>query len=138
MKAPKILFFIDGNLPTVTDEIAVLEIGVPVHYRNAQHTVRVDEECDGVAGAVPEPYKKHKTATEALEAYKSHLASLRANLSEVGGKPAKPKKSQEKADSGAKTGKSDKEDKPEDKPEEPKTEKPATENAAAAGWSGGK
>ncbi len=77
MKAPKILFFIDGFQPTPDDMAAAAEIAGQVCFRNARVIPSEGslEACDGVAGAVPATYKKLPTAAQAI---KSHGAKVKA------------------------------------------------------------
>src|SRR6187431_160443 len=63
MKPAKILYFIEGPLPTKDDyqDAAKLGSGANVVFRNAQQVPNEQhalEVCDGVAGAVPEIYEK--------------------------------------------------------------------------------
>lgn len=90
LKQPKIIFFIDGPVPSETEKLDAFDLGVPVQFRNAQHVTRVEEDCDGVAGNVPAPYAKHASAEDALKAYKAEVKKARAKLLEVGGKAPKP------------------------------------------------
>uniref|UniRef100_A0AAU6VZY1 Uncharacterized protein n=1 Tax=Pseudomonas phage Pavpe01 TaxID=3138545 RepID=A0AAU6VZY1_9VIRU len=88
MKLPKILFFISGPVPTLAEKLEAFDLGVPVSYRNALHVHRVDEECDGVAGSVPECYEDFPTGVEALEAYVEDMRRQRDKMAEVGGEPS--------------------------------------------------
>lgn len=56
----KILYFVDGNAPSPEDIQNAASIEGDVLYRNAQifSEESLLEECDGVAGNVPEPYLK--------------------------------------------------------------------------------
>lgn len=102
MKQPKILFFIDGPVPTDAERLEAFDLQAQVAFRNAQHVTRVDEECDGVAGAVPEAYADFPDAEEALAAYKAELAAQRDKLAEVGGEA--PKSGKRARNRGGKTG----------------------------------
>ncbi len=95
LKQPKIIFFIDGPVPSEAEKLDAFDLGVPVQFRNAQHVSRIEEECDGVTGHVPEAYKDHPTAEDALKAYKAEVKKARAKLLEVGGKAPKPGESTE-------------------------------------------
>ena len=54
----KILFFINGPVPTEADKLEASEIVGKVVFRNANFAASEQPEpCDGVAGAVPENYK---------------------------------------------------------------------------------
>lgn len=87
MKAPKILFFVDGVAPTPEDLAEASEISAQVCYRNARAVPAEGslEACDGVAGHVPAPYKKLPTAAQAI---KAHAAKVKALASKVGDSPA--------------------------------------------------
>lgn len=87
MKQPKILFFLAGPVPSDAERLAAFDLGVPVSFRNALHVTRIDEDCDGVAGSIPEAYADYATAEQALKAYKAEVKAARAKLAEVGGKP---------------------------------------------------
>lgn len=89
IKQPKILFFIDGPVPSEVEKLDAFDLGVPVQFRNAQHVFKVEEEADGVAGVIPKAYAKHPTAEDALKAYKAEVKKARAKLAEVGGKAPK-------------------------------------------------
>lgn len=87
MKAPKILFFVDGVAPSPEDMAQAAEITGQICFRNARAVPAEGslEACDGVAGHVPAPYKKLPTAAQAIEA---HAAKLKALASKVGDSPA--------------------------------------------------
>jgi len=95
VKQPKILFFIDGPVPSEADQVAVYELNTSVVFRNAQHVFSVDEECDGVAGDVPKAYANYPTAAEALKIYRTDIKAMRAKMKEVGG--AAPGSDEERA-----------------------------------------
>lgn len=68
---PKILFFIKGVMPSIEAQEVADEYGPNVAFRNA-HFVKDSgslEACDGVAGEVPEAYKKLPSAEEACAAF---------------------------------------------------------------------
>jgi hypothetical protein len=75
-KAPRILFFIDGDLPSKKEYAAAARLGPNTSFRNAQY---INEEgaletCDGVAGEVPKRYAEaYPTAEAALESYAKML-----------------------------------------------------------------
>lgn len=87
MKAPKILFFVDGMAPTPDDMAAAAEITGQICFRNARVIPAEGalEECDGVAGHIPAPYKKLPTAAQAI---KAHAAKIKALAGKVGDAPA--------------------------------------------------
>ena len=87
MKPAKILFFVDGVAPTPEDYEAASKLTAQVVFRNATVVPPEGalEECDGVAGAVPEAYAKLPTAEEAVKAHAEKLAKL---AKKVGDSPA--------------------------------------------------
>ncbi|URA06797.1 hypothetical protein QAY89_gp32 [Xanthomonas phage Langgrundblatt1] len=87
MKAPKILFFVDGMAPTPDDMAAAAEITGQICFRNARVIPAEGalEECDGVAGHIPAPYKKLPSAAQAI---KAHAAKIKALAGKVGDAPA--------------------------------------------------
>lgn len=66
----RILFFIAGPVPTAEEYEAAARINGNVSFRNASVIGPGDrtEECDGVAGTVPDVYKKFPSADEATAA----------------------------------------------------------------------
>lgn len=58
MNKPKILFFIAGSVPTEAERNEASEIVGNVVFRNASIKCEFPESCDGVAGVVPDLYKK--------------------------------------------------------------------------------
>lgn len=77
-KFPRILFFINGPLPTEEQQNEALEYGFNVAFRNAD-LISADgcrEECDGVAGEVPERYADKPHADEALAAWSRKLRGI--------------------------------------------------------------
>lgn len=87
MKAPKILFFVDGMVPTAEDMIEAADITGQVCFRNVRAVPAEGslEDCDGVAGQVPAMYAALPTAAEAI---KAHVAKLKAVATKVGDSPA--------------------------------------------------
>lgn len=87
MKAPKILFFVDGMAPSPEDMANAAEITGQVCFRNARAVPAEGslEACDGVAGHVPAPYKKLPSAAQAI---KAHAAKVKALAAKVGDSPA--------------------------------------------------
>lgn len=107
-KAPRILFFIEGDAPTKREYALAARMGPNTVFRNAGY-VPVEgslEVCDGVTGAVPTRYAEaYPSGDAAIEAYQ---ASLDADLAEADdgnqqeldlqpAKPAKPAKPAAKA-----------------------------------------
>ena len=68
---PRILFFIKGVMPSVEAQEIAEQYGPNVAFRNAHFVsdTEAPEACDGVAGDVPERYKKLPTAEEALKKF---------------------------------------------------------------------
>ncbi len=88
MKQPKILFFINGPVPSEKDYEEAAEIGVAVSYRNTLFVGGVAAEpCDGVAGDVPKEYKKFPTAKQAVAKWKDAIKKAKAALPDVSGAP---------------------------------------------------
>lgn len=87
MKAPKILFFVDGMAPSAEDLAAASEINGQVVFRNARAVPSEGalETCDGVAGKVPPQYSKLPTAEQATA---KRAAKVKALASKVGDSPA--------------------------------------------------
>lgn len=80
MKPAKILYFINGPLPTKEQRKEAEDIKASVHFRNAQYVPSEShalEICDGVAGEVPEIYKK------AFPNYKEALKKKAAEFKEL-------------------------------------------------------
>lgn len=92
MRPDKILYFIEGPLPTSEDYAKALELRANVMFRNAQ-AVPVDsssalEECDGVAGEVPPSYAaKYPPAEAAIAKTKAQLKALQQKAGERAPKP---------------------------------------------------
>ncbi len=68
---PRILYFIKGVMPSAEAQEVAEALGPNVAFRNANFvpTSGAPEKCDGVAGDVPELYKKFPTAEEALKKF---------------------------------------------------------------------
>ena len=103
MKPDKILYFINGPLPTTEDYAAAAELRANVMFRNAL-AVSPDggslEECDGVAGEVPLQYAKAYPPAEAAIARTK--AQLKALQDKIGDKPPnKPGRPAEPPEHGA-------------------------------------
>lgn len=92
MKAPKILYFIDGFQPSPQDMEAASEITGQVCFRNARVIPAEGslEACDGVAGAVPATYKKLPTAAQAMKAHAAKVKALKQGDSPAPSVPAAP------------------------------------------------
>jgi hypothetical protein len=85
MKTPKIIYFIDGPVPTPADKAeanALRGKGVSVVFRNARYVEvesGVGEPADAVTGAaVPLAYKDFKSAEEVVAAFHAALAAEQA------------------------------------------------------------
>lgn len=74
IKAPKILYFLNGSVPTPADrQTAAKMIGAQVMFRNAQRVAaeHSPEAADGVAGAIPLAYSKFPTYDQAMTTHKA-------------------------------------------------------------------
>jgi hypothetical protein len=93
-KAPRILFFIDGDVPSKKEYAAAARLGPNTSFRNAQY---INEEgaletCDGVAGVVPKRYaEKYPSAEDALTAYARVLEDAANDEDDDGPAPVEPK-----------------------------------------------
>lgn len=89
MKPAKILFFINGVLPTKADYEAATKLGnnANVLFRNAQHVPKEAhalERCDGVAGEVPEIYENaFPSAEEAIKKNKADFKKLTDSIDDI-------------------------------------------------------
>lgn len=104
LKLPRILFFINGTVPTDEDLAAASEIKANVVFRNAtavpteEHSL---ETCDGVAGAVPEIYaNRFPVAGEAVAKADAEFNQLKERVGDDA--PPKPKVEPSKVDQKAK------------------------------------
>lgn len=104
-KAPRILFFIEGDAPTKREYALAARMGPNTVFRNAGY-VPVEgslEVCDGVTGAVPTRYAEaYPSGDAAIEAYQASLDADLAeaddgNQQELDLQPAKPAKPAAKA-----------------------------------------
>ncbi len=102
---PRILFFIKGVMPSAEAMEVAEKYGPNVAFRNANFVPSSGaiEKCDGVAGEVPETYKKCPTAEDALKKFEEE----RKAASEKASKRQKEKaeadaKAKEEADKKAK------------------------------------
>lgn len=100
MKPAKILFFIDGPSPAPEDLELAATLDAQVMFRNARYVLpdSAVEECDGVAGLVPEIYAGFPTASEAIQTVVDKMAALTSKAGDVPAPKAKPKKATEKKD----------------------------------------
>lgn len=91
MRPDKILYFIEGPLPTSEDYAAALELRANVVFRNALAVPEENsslEPCDGVAGEVPPAYAKaYPPAEAAIARTKSQLKALQQKMGERAPKP---------------------------------------------------
>lgn len=78
-KQPKIICFTMGSVPSVEALELADKYGSGVVFRNAHFVGSGDkpEDCDGVCGVVPEIYKKHPTAEEAVAVHKEQVEAER-------------------------------------------------------------
>lgn len=92
MKAPKILFFVDGMAPSAEDMAAASEINGQVVFRNARAVPSEGalETCDGVAGKVPPQYSKLPTAEQATKAHAAKVKALKKGDSPAPVAPVAP------------------------------------------------
>jgi hypothetical protein len=84
----KVLFFIKGSVPTEVEKSQASEIVGNVVFRNAKFAGGEPPEiCDGVAGCVPENYKKFETISgetkPAKRGYKPRKAEESDNEQEI-------------------------------------------------------
>jgi hypothetical protein len=70
LKFPRILYFITEPVPTAEEIIDSRRFGFNVAFRNAQLAAEgCPEDCAGVAGAVPESYKKFPEAENVIREF---------------------------------------------------------------------
>lgn len=70
-KAPRILYFLKGSMPTAEQQIDAMRYGSGVVFRNGS-CVPVEgspEACDGVAGDVPALYSAMRSGEDAMREY---------------------------------------------------------------------
>jgi hypothetical protein len=91
---PKVLYFINGPVPSPNDNVAANGLrgrGANVSFRNARYADGdqhgAPEAADGVLGAIPESYKKHTTADEAMTKYEKAVEDENARLTQLASKP---------------------------------------------------
>lgn len=79
-KFPRILFFVRGSMPSPEALEIAEEMGPNVAFRNAAFVPddANPEKCDGVAGEIPEAYKKFPKAEEAIKTFKEAREKERA------------------------------------------------------------
>jgi len=103
MKPAKIIYFVSGHHPTSEQFEEAAEIRGHVVFRNA-HKVPAGgalEECDGVAGDVPQVYADKYPGHE--EAIEKHAAKLKAQRERIGDEPAPEVKTAAPPAAGGKT-----------------------------------
>lgn len=88
-KAPRILYFIGGALPTDEQQRDAMRYGPNCVIRNGRYADAdgAPERCDGVAGMVPEPYKN---LPDGAAVYKAYLDKTNALTIAVSATPAAP------------------------------------------------
>lgn len=104
MKLAKILFFVLGASPTAENFAEAQELRANVAFRNAHHVPSDGclEECDGVAGEVPERYAEaFPSAEEAIAARDEEIKALQACAGDEA-PPQKPKVEKTKASAASK------------------------------------
>ncbi|UYE91990.1 hypothetical protein KJBENDCP_00020 [Klebsiella phage vB_KmiS-Kmi2C] len=77
-KKCKILFFVDGPAPSNKDFEAAENMKAHVVFRNARAVSDAEslEQCDGVAGMIPEIYKNKPSAEEAIKGFKKKVEEV--------------------------------------------------------------
>ena len=92
MVQPRVLFFIDGPVPSVSDKQQANKLrgqGALVSFRNVKYVGEagggVEEKAHGVAGAIPATYKDHASAEDAIKAYQDGLVAESAGMEALGG-----------------------------------------------------
>lgn len=122
-KSPKILYFVNGSMPSVLDIANAAELGNNVAFRNADFVNPDDkpESCAGVAGVVPSNYKK---VPKGSAVYKKFLAEQKEYIAEL-------KKAKEAAKAEKKKA-AERKVEPNEGKDKPQPEPPKPENAP--GW----
>jgi hypothetical protein len=85
-KWPRILFFINGSIPSEEEVAEAESLGFNVTFRNALFVAAEGalEACDGVAGDVPERYAaKYPSAEEVVEEFKTGSVAKVVSLGEI-------------------------------------------------------
>lgn len=77
-KKCKILYFVDGPAPSNEDFEAAENMKAHVVFRNARAVSDAEslEQCDGVAGLVPEIYKSKPKAEDAIKDFKKKVEEV--------------------------------------------------------------
>jgi len=74
LKHPRILYFINGAVPTAKQQAEATRLGGRVAFRNARFFDGEKEACDALAGDVPAALKGTKpSAVEAMQAFQKSL-----------------------------------------------------------------
>lgn len=91
---PKILFFIDHSAPTKEEIAEATTYGPLCVFRNSEMIGGEGlEQCDGVAGKVPEKYKHFPTVKQAFETWQKKIEKPLNNAADSSErKPAPPPK----------------------------------------------
>lgn len=81
---PRILYFINGAMPSDEAQEVAETYGPNVAFRNANFVPSSGalEKCDGVAGEVPETYRKLPSAEDALKAFENARKDARKKAAE--------------------------------------------------------
>ena len=83
-KPPKIIYFINSVIPTEEQKAEAASYqGVLVVFRNVRYIQSVDEDCDGVAGLVPDCYAKHPAAKKVCAAAAKEAKNTAAKAAEI-------------------------------------------------------
>lgn len=81
MSKIKIIYFIDGFVPSTDEQLEAESFGVKTVFRNAQYVYGANEACDGVAGSlIPDAYKDYPRADELLERHSELQAEAKQRL----------------------------------------------------------
>lgn len=67
MKKAKIIYFVKGFAPKADDFEKASKMNAEVIFRNALISTDSVEDCDGVAGEVPQAYKDKPSAEDAIK-----------------------------------------------------------------------
>lgn len=85
LKAPKILYFLEGPVPKANEEVvAYAKYGPSVYFRNgalADSDATV-EPCDGVAGTVPQAYAHFPAADNVIQTYRKEAEKAATLITE--------------------------------------------------------
>lgn len=75
-KEPRILYFLEGSAPLPLDNLAVIELGSNVAFRNGSvpNVSAAIEKCDGVSDpAIPDAYAHLPDGAEVIAAHRAKL-----------------------------------------------------------------